>query len=277
MKFSTVNELKTKLNRRIRDKYKKYTVLQRKYYKKVLCKLNTYSRVSVPLRLFRTIIKKIERSKRIKRHYIVFSRRLKKYIANSKTYGFGWHIFRRPDVKNDVGEFIYFMNNYVSKDNAFEHKLRNIQRIMLNPGPKIDSRMRQKLIDSIYKACLILDSKQKYRIWNEFQKYLKFKPTKNTLNTLIEFLRNRCNINAAQRQNYCKLQFQEKMNDLRRIQLNLNQPQIKKDRMYPDILLQILTTMTMSMNNTRKIDVLMDYMKSFGSHRLNVFRQKLFR
>jgi len=179
-------------------------------------------------------------------------------------------------VKNDVGEFIYFMNNYVSKDNAFEHKLRNIQRIMLNPGPKIDSRMRQKLIDSIYKACLIRDSKQKYRIWNEFQKYLKFKPTKNTLNTLIEFLRNRCNINAAQRQNYCKLQFQE-MNNLRRIQQNLNQAQIKNDKMYPDILLDILNTMTMSMKKTRNIDVLMDYMKSFGSHRFNVFRQKLFR
>lgn len=274
MKFSTVHELKTKLNRRIRDKYKKYTLLQRKYYKKVLRKLNTLP-IPPPLRLFRSIIKKIEKSKRIKRYYIVFSRSLKKYIANSKTYGFGWHIFRRPDVKNDVGEFIYFMNNYVSKENVFEHKLRNIQRTMLNTGPKIDSSMRQKLIDKIYRDCLILDSKQKYRIWNEFQKYLKFKPTKNTLNSLIQFLRNRCN--AAQRQNYCKLQFQEKMNDLRRIQLNLNQPQIKKDRMYPDILLQILTTMTMSMNNTRKIDVLMDYMKSFGSHRFNVFRQKLFR
>ena len=33
----------------------------------------------------------------------------------------------------------------------------------------------------------------------------------------------------------------------------------------------------MSMKKTRNIDVLMDYMKSFGSHRLNVFRQKLFR
>ena len=140
--------------------------------------------------------------------------------------------------------------------------------------------MRQKLIDSIYKACLIRDSKQKYRIWNEFQKYLKFKPTKNTLNSLIQFLRNRCNINAAQRQNYCKLQVQEKMNDLRRIQLNLNQPQIKKDRMYPDILLQILTTMTMSMENTRNIDVLMDYLKSLSTntyHRLKAFRQKIFR
>ena len=67
------------------------------------------------------------------------------------------------------------------------------------------------------------------------------------------------------------------MNDLRRIQRNLNQPQIKNDKIYPDILLQILTTMTMSMNSTRKIDVLMDYMKSFGNHRFNVFRQKLFR
>ena len=74
-------------------------------------------------------------------------------------------------MKNDVDEFIYFMNNYVSKNNAFEHQLRNIQRIMLNSGPKIDSRMQQKLIDSIYKACIISDSKQKYRIWNKFQKY----------------------------------------------------------------------------------------------------------
>ena len=70
------------------------------------------------------------------------------------------------------------------------------------------------------------------------------------------------------------------MNNLRRIQQNLNQLQIKNDKMYPDILLDILNTMTMSMKKTRNIDVLMDYMKSFGRNtynRLNRFRQKIFR
>ena len=274
MRFSTVHVLKSKLNRRIRDKYKMRTFLQRKYYKKVLRRLKSLHHDNFcHISLFGIIIKKIDKNKHIKRNYTLFLRRLK---YNDRTYGFGWHIFRRSDVKNDVNQFIYFMNNYVSKENTYERELRNIQRTMLNPGPKIDSHMRKKLIDTIYRACLI-ETKNRSRVWNEFQKYLKFKPTKNTLNSLIQFLINRCN--ATQRQNYCKLQFQE-MNNLRRIQQNLNQPQIKNDKMYPDILLQILKTMTMSVKNTCNIDVLLQYLKSFHRNtgdRLSAFRQKIFK
>ena len=267
--------LNVKLNRRIHNKYLKYTKLQIKYYKKVLFKLKYFRNNHKALSLFRIIIKKIDKGKHLKRNYTRFSRRLKK--QNREHYGFGWHIFRRPDVKNDVDEFIYFMNNYVSKENVYERELRNIQRTMLNPGPKIDPRMRQKLIDSIYKACLILDSRTRYRVWSEFQKYRRFKPTKNTLNSLIEFLRNHCNDNVARRESYCKTRFEEKMSHLQRIQQNLNQQQINNDKMYPDILLQILKTMTMSMNNTRNIDVLLGYMKSVAGNKLNVFRQKIFK
>ena len=67
------------------------------------------------------------------------------------------------------------------------------------------------------------------------------------------------------------------MSHLRRIQQNLYQQQINNDKMYPDILLQILKTMTMSMNNTRNIDVLLGYMKSVAGNKLNVFRQKIFK
>ena len=70
------------------------------------------------------------------------------------------------------------------------------------------------------------------------------------------------------------------MRDLRRIQENLNQQQIKNDKMYPDILLQILKTMTMSVKNTCNIDVLLQYLKSFHRNtgdRLSAFRQKIFK